>query len=99
MIYAVIMDEAQDRASLYTFETFEAYHRETFSPDRRTVAAWTDEKTTLKKENARMELLNLASAAAAPGLSYRELSIIAERAQTVARNARLIREARENGIC
>lgn len=98
MIYAVFEMPNEEESGLYQFETWDAYHAATFSPEIMPVAVWTPGRYTRNKERARAELIALQDAQSAPGLSWYEIAEITARAENVARRAGLLREARENGI-
>ena len=99
MIYAVLEMENETESGLYQFETWDALHAATFSPDIIPVAVWESGKGyTRDKKRARMELMNLQRAASIPGISWGELWEIQNRAENVARRAGLMTEARENGL-
>lgn len=100
MIYAVFEMPDESENGLYQFETWDAFHAATFSPEIIPVAVWEPGKGyTRDKGRAQMELINLQQAASIPGISWGELWEIQNRAENVARRAGLLREARENGIC
>lgn len=85
-------------AAVYRFENVADFQRATWTPDTRTLAAWTAGKYTRKKDLARAKLIALQEAQAAPGLSWYEIAEITARAENVARRAGLLREARANAI-
>lgn len=99
MINAVIT-QPDELPGLYRFDSWEDFHRATFSPELCfPVAVWEAGRYTRKKDTARQQLRNLQDAASLPGLSWGELAQIQARAENVARRAGLLREARESGIC
>lgn len=99
-IYSVIEVNGEEIAALFT--SWDEFHRETFSPERRPVAVLTINHSHgnsyhERKANAH----NLAvqySNHIAPGLSMLELSIISSCFETLARRYGLVKEFRENAI-
>lgn len=98
MIYAVIKEPDEERG-LYCFDTWDQFHAATFSPELDISAVWYDKPLTRNKDKARDVLLQISDALyCGNAWSYGELATIYQSAQKIARRARLVREARENGI-
>lgn len=98
MIYAVIKEPDEERG-LYCFDTWDQFHAATFSPELDISAVWYDKPLTRNKDKARDALLQISDALyCGTSWSYSELATIYQSAQKIARRARLVREARENGI-
>lgn len=100
MIYAVLREKDEKRPGLYCFTNYPDFFSCTFSPDLEHIAAWSDKPATRDKEQARDLLRRISDALFCPetSWSYGELSTIYQSAKKIARRARLVREAKENGI-
>lgn len=101
MLYFVIENETTGRQTAKTCDTWDEFHRLTFSP-RYCVLFVTDfsvKGKTYNKRKAAAESLGVAySNTSAGGLFCSEYFAVVDRLETIAKRFGLVREFRENGI-